>query len=278
VCRHVAYLGPPTDLATLLLEPPHSLVDQARAARFQSSGAENPDGFGAGWYEPGAEGRQASRYRSARPVWEDDAFPALAASTTTRAALAAVRLASPGAPIEVSGNAPFVAGPWLFSLNGVVHGHFEGVGAELRATLSPARAAGIEGVADSEVLFALALDHLDAGASPGEALAAVIAAVTARTTGRLNLLLTDGTRVAATAWENSLFTRTVAGPGPGPATWVASEPLDADPGWVRVPDRTLVEVAAPGSGTASPLDGSPLDGVPLDGVPLGSAPQLTGES
>jgi glutamine amidotransferase len=269
VCRHVAYLGPPADLASLLLDPAHSLVEQARASRFQQSGPENPDGFGVGWYEPGAEGRVASRYRTPRPIWADATFPARARATTTTSLLAAVRLASPGAPIQESGNAPFVAGPWLFSLNGVVHGHFEGVGESLRATVSPDRAAGIEGVTDSEVLFALALDRLDAGGSPAAALAAVIEAVTARTTGRLNLLLTDGTRIAATAWENSLFTRTTAGEGgAGPATWVASEPLDDDPAWTRVPDRSLVEVVAAGRCTTTPLDAAPLHAAPL----------LTGES
>jgi glutamine amidotransferase len=261
VCRHVAYLGPPADLASLLLDPAHSLVEQARASRFQQSGPENPDGFGVGWYEPGAEGRVATRYRTPQPIWADTAFPARARATTTTALLAAVRLASPGAPVEESGNAPFVAGPWLFSLNGVVHGHFEGVGDDLRALVTPARAAGIAGVTDSEVLFALALDRLDAGEPPAAALAAVIGAVTARTTGRLNLLLTDGTRAAATAWENSLFTRTAS--GRAPATWVASEPLDDDPAWTRVPDHSLVEVSGPGQCITTPLDGAPLRAAPL---------------
>ncbi|HZP28129.1 MAG TPA: ergothioneine biosynthesis protein EgtC [Acidimicrobiia bacterium] len=249
MCRHVAYLGPPRTIASLLLAPPHGLVELAQAARHQDSGTKNPDGFGVGWYAPG-DGTPR-RYRTACAIWDDAAFPGLAARTTAGALLAAVRLASPGAPVEVSGNAPFVAGPWLFSLNGVVHGHFDGVGAALRAVVSPRRAAAIEGVTDSEVLFALALDRLDAGVPPGAALAATVAAVTARTTGRLNLLLTDGTRIAATAWENSLFTRTTA--GPEPSTWVASEPLDDDPGWARVPDRSLVEVAAPGQCTVRPL-------------------------
>jgi glutamine amidotransferase len=261
VCRHVAYLGPPADLASLLLDPSHSLVDQARASRFQQSGPENPDGFGVGWYEAGAEGRAATRYRTPQPIWADATFPGRAQATTTTALLAAVRLASPGAPVEESGNAPFVAGPWLFSLNGVVHGHFEGVGDELRALISPARAAGIEGVTDSEVLFALALDRLDAGESPAAALSAVIHAVTARTTGRLNLLLTDGTRAAATAWENSLFTRTES--TRTPATWVASEPLDDDPAWTRVPDHSLVEVSAAGRCTTTLFDGEPIHAAPL---------------
>ena len=249
MCRHMAYLGPPADLASLLLAPRHSLVDQARDARYQESGTKNPDGFGAGWYASQGEAHAPLRYRTTRPIWEDDAFPSLAARTTSGAVLAAVRLASPGAPIEVNGNAPFLAEPWLFSLNGIVDGHFEGIGDALRSTVSERRAQGIEGVTDSELLFALTLDALDAGASPADALAATIAAITARTSGRLNLLLTDGRRVAASAWGNSLF----ACSAPGPSTWVASEPLDEDPNWARIPDRSLVEVDAAGMWRVLPL-------------------------
>ena len=82
-----------------------------------------------------------------------------------------------------------------------------------------------------------------------DALAATIEAITARTSGRLNLLMTDGHRVAASAWGNSLF----ACSAPGPSTWVASEPLDEDPNWVRIPDRSLVEVDAAGMWRVLPL-------------------------
>ena len=35
MCRHLAYLGPPTTLAELLLHPPHSLLRQSWAPRRQ---------------------------------------------------------------------------------------------------------------------------------------------------------------------------------------------------------------------------------------------------
>ena len=167
--------------------------------------------------------------------------------------LAAVRLASPGAPVEVSGNAPFVAGPWLFSLNGVVHGHFDGIGDELRATVSPGRAAAIEGVTDSAVLFAVALDQLDAGASPAAALATTVDAVTTRTTGRLNLLLTDGTpdrrhRVG----ELAVRPRRRGRPGPGDPHRVRNRSTTTA-AWLRIPDHSVVEVGAPGTCTVTPL-------------------------
>ncbi|HEU0128797.1 MAG TPA: ergothioneine biosynthesis protein EgtC, partial [Pseudonocardiaceae bacterium] len=47
MCRHLAYLGPPLDLATLLLDPPHSLLRQTYApADMRGGGTVNVDGFG----------------------------------------------------------------------------------------------------------------------------------------------------------------------------------------------------------------------------------------
>ena len=244
MCRHLAYLGPEITLDSLLIDPPHSLLRQARASHFQTSGSCNPDGYGVGWYEPGGPAR---RHRSKRPMWDDPELDRFVHDTRAGALLAAVRHASPGLPVEVTGNAPFSDGRWLFSLNGVVDGYRWGVSNALRALVSPQRLEAVEGLTDSEVLFALTLDGLDAGASPSEALASVVGEVVIRSTGRLNLLLTDGRSIAATAWGNSLFVRT------GDAVVVASEPLDDDPRWTRIADRTLV-VATPDAVALTPLE------------------------
>ncbi len=114
------------------------------------------------------------------------------------------------------------------------------------AKLSARRLAGIEGDSDSEVLFALTLDRLDAGDAPGAALANVVETVTALTKGRLNMLLTDGHQLAATRYGNSLFVR---------GATVVSEPLDDDADWTEVPDHSLVVVTA--------ADGSPPEIEPL---------------
>jgi gamma-glutamyl hercynylcysteine S-oxide hydrolase len=233
MCRHLAYLGPPVALTGLVYDAPHGLVHQAEHPCHQTSGTANPDGYGLAWYEAGDA--HPRRHRSTAPIWADGELRALARAVRSPVVLGAARLASPGAPVEVSGNAPFVADRFAFSLNGVVDGWADGVGPELRGVVSPRRASGIEGVADAETLFAVALDLLDRGASPADALAGVVDAVEARTTGRLNLLLTDGATVCATACGNSLF----AFEG-GAAVVVASEPTDDDPRWVVVPDRTVV--------------------------------------
>jgi glutamine amidotransferase len=239
MCRHLVYLGPPIPLDELLLTPEHSLLRQSYEPRYQSHGTVNADGFGVGWYDRERR-REPARYRTPRPMWTDQSFASIAGLISSGAVLAAVRSASPGMPVEETGTPPFGAGPWLFAHNGLVPGFHRGVGRDLRRTLSERRATDILGASDSELLFAMVLDRLDAGMSPPQALADVVKAVEAVTTPRINLLLTDGERAAATSVRNSLFildNRLLDN-----AVVVASEPYDDDPAWEAVPDGSLVSV------------------------------------
>jgi glutamine amidotransferase len=236
MCRHLAYLGPPIALRSLLYDAPHALVDQARTPKHQTSGKDNPDGWGIAWGSDPVE-----HYRSALPMWEDAGF---AADRHAPFVLAAARYASPGSTRDVRNAAPFVSDGWVFSLNGYVSAFRDGFGDVLRALLSDHRRRGLEGDTDSEVVFALVLDRLDDGATPGEALAEASRIVRAESTGALNLLLSDGERVAATALGNSLFLRTEG------ALVVASEPLDGGGSWVEVDSGSLVE-----NDRVTPLEG-----------------------
>ena len=229
MCRHLAYLGPPVALHELLFGAPHSLRAQAGTPKHQTSGDSNPHGWGVGWYRDGAF--EPERYRTVTPIWEDTAFAEDSRAIRSSAFVAAARLASPGATIEEEGNAPFVAGPWLFSLNGAVGGFHKGVGDTLRADVNADRRAAIVGDSDTEVLFAFALDRIDDGETPVEALVHVVERVTSVTKARLNMLLTDGHDMVATRFGNSLFVR---------GSTVASEPLDDDPDWREVPDGSIV--------------------------------------
>jgi glutamine amidotransferase len=238
MCRHLAYVGPPVTLEKLLLQPSHSLLQQAFAPRHQTHGSINADGFGVGWYDHNLRSEPA-RYRTTRPIWADPSFASVAGLVTTKTALAAVRSASPGMPIDENSTAPFTDGPWLFSHNGFVPGFRSGVGRALRNKVSEPRANAMAGAMDSELLFALVLDQLDSGASPADALVSVVSAVLDVTMARLNLLLTDGERVAATACRNSLFVfddRQLNG-----AVVIASEPYDDDSTWEAVKDGSVVE-------------------------------------
>lgn len=250
MCRHLAYLGPPRSLASLLYEPPHSLEHQTWAPRHQPDVTLNADGWGVGWWDP-ARRAEPARYRTATPMWADRALRSVAEVVVSGAVLAAARAATPPSPVVDTGNAPFTEGPWLFSLNGYVVGHAGPVGEQLRRAVSPARGLCIQGTADAEVLFALLLDRLDDGAEPADALLDLVASVVHAGSAKLNLLLSDGQQVLATTWGNSLFTLADAGLADG-GVLVASEPLDDHPAWSPVPDGSLVEA----SGSAVKL--SPL--------------------
>ena len=180
MCRHLGYVGAPTSLHELLFDAPHALAKQAECPRHQKSGDTNPDGWGVAWYPPGTT--EPERYRSVTKMWDDVEFATTSRPVECTAVIAAARLASPGATIDVKGNAPFVDGRWSFSLNGIVHGFPDGVGDELRSRVEPQRLAKIEGDADTEVLFALALQLLDAGTPAADALEQVVHDVLAITT------------------------------------------------------------------------------------------------
>ena len=240
MCRHLAYLGPPAVLSELLFDAPHALARQAECPRLQTSGTSNPDGWGVAWYD--GHDRAPERYRTVTPMWADPGFTVRTHDLRSGAFLAAARLASPGASLVDTGNAPFVSGQWAFSLNGIVHGFPDGVGDALRARLRADRVATVVGDADTEVLFALVLQLLDDGVEPEHALARVVHDVLAMTTGRLNLLLTDGTAVYGTRVGNSLVRR-------GPV--LVSEPVDDAPGWTEVPDHSLVAMTCDGTRTSA---------------------------
>ena len=242
MCRFLAYLGAPRTLESLLVEPSHSLLRQCWEPHHQVSGVVNADGFGVGWHDRSRRPEPAL-YRSTLPMWADRSFLSMVGLVAAGSVLAAVRSATPPLPTEASATPPFADGRWLFAHNGAIAGFRDGAAARLRRALTERREAGIAGPTDSEVVFAHVLDRLDAGASPAAALAGAVGAVVAATDGagrsRLNLVLSDGERIAATACGDSLFVQSGGG-----AVVVASEPFDDSDGWERVPDATVIEASA----------------------------------
>ncbi len=232
MCRHLAWLGAPVTLASLMLEPPSGLLVQSYAPRRQKHGLMNADGWGAGFFDSA----QPRRWRSAAPLWGDASFASVAPALSSSCVVAAVRSASVGMPIEPSASAPFTDGTWLLSHNGLVD----------RAVLPLSRHA--ESTNDSALLAALIFDRgLDA---LGDTVAAVAAD---DPNARLNIVAGNGSRLLATTWGDTLSVlRRPDG------VVLASEPYDDDPAWQEIPDRHLVDVT--GAGIDVRVDLSPLKG------------------
>jgi glutamine amidotransferase len=257
MCRHLAYLGPPVPLRSLLVDPPHSLYRQAWAPRLQRHGTVNADGFGIGWYAAGDP--VPARYRRSGPIWGDQSLPDLARVTRSGAVLAAVRSATAGTALGEAAAAPFGGGGWLFSHNGRLDGWpaaavplTDGPGPRGRASgppltgppprrLDAAALLSLEAMVDSAFLWTFVFERLRAGQPMDSALAETIGAVEAGGgTGRFNFLLTDGSSIAATACGDTLWYRQAN----GESVVVASEPFDDEPGWTEVPDRHLLTASA----------------------------------
>ncbi|MBA9003963.1 ergothioneine biosynthesis protein EgtC [Thermomonospora cellulosilytica] len=225
MCRHFAWVGSSRTLHELFFAPAYGLPRQARTPRWQQAGLVNGDGFGAGWYPAGGA---PAVFRTTVPIWEDSAFPLMAADIAAGCVVGAARGASPGMPIEEAANAPFTDGRHLLSLNG----HLDvGLTAPL---LEPGRAP--ESTCDSAFLAAVLWQRLEAGrplAETVEDLLGDIAALDANAC--LNMLATDGVVVVATTWAETLCYRRHQD-----GVLVASEPHDDEDGWVTVPDRCLL--------------------------------------
>ncbi|GAB3765471.1 glutamine amidotransferase [Nocardioides ginsengisegetis] len=222
MCRHLAWLGAPRSVSSLVLENPHGLLQQSWAPRRQRRGLLNADGWGVGLY---VEGRpEPVRWRSSRPLWSDASFASVAPVLASGAVLAAVRSATVGMPPDETAAAPFTDGRWLLSHNGRVD----------RSVL-PARN-DAESVCDSAILAA----HVFAEGP--ERVGDTVRAVAALDPGAfLNLLLADGRQVLAVTWGDPL-SYLVEPDG----VVVASEPWDDDPRWVDVPDHHLLSATPSG--------------------------------
>ncbi|MGC1212312.1 MAG: ergothioneine biosynthesis protein EgtC [Micromonospora sp.] len=239
MCRHLAYLGPPVSLRSLLYDPPYSLLRQSWAPRdMRGGGTINADGFGVGWYP---DDGNPVRYRRAQPIWGDATLPELAAVTVSGAVLAAVRSATVGMPVLETAAAPFAEGRWLFSHNGVVRGWPDAL-VSLAAELPVRDLLTLDAPTDAALLWALVRHRLRAGEDPARAVADTVAAVEAAAPGsRLNLLLTDGRTAVASVAGHALSVRVSAR-----SVLLASEPLDDDPDWQPVPEGQLVVATATG--------------------------------
>jgi glutamine amidotransferase len=245
MCRHLAWLGEQRSIARVVLDGEHSLLEQSWAPREQRRGRLNADGFGVGWYT--GVRPEPARYRRVQPIWTDASFASVAGVVSSHCVLAAVRSATIGMPIEETAAAPFTAGTVLFSHNGALDGYLAAA-PRLRELLPAGAAAGVESRVDSALLWALLRHRLDSGQPLPAALAGVVTEVTAVTTGRLNLLATDGRRVVATRYGETLYLCEQAD-----GVLVASEPTGADQHWQRVPENCLL-VVDDGGVKVTPLD------------------------
>ena len=167
MCRHLAYLGPPVALDDAAVRRAPLAGAPGRTARATStSGDTNPDGWGVGWYADRPARRSA--YRTVTPIWDDDAFARAAGTVRDRRVPRrgpAARRRARRSTTPATRRSSTARGCSRSTASS--HGFRDGRRRRApRAASSPRAATRSSGDADTEVLFALVLDRLDAGATP----------------------------------------------------------------------------------------------------------------
>jgi predicted glutamine amidotransferase len=201
------------------------------------SGQPNADGWGIAWYD--GEQDCPRVVKDPGPAYESPLFGQTAREVSARIALAHVRRSS-GTMRRLVNTHPFVAGRWTFCHNG--HCSRE----RLMGHLLPKFRNGLEGENDSEVYFALLLQHLELAADPLNALRRAVHEVASvgDFTG-LNFLLCDGGRMYAFHYStdperHSMYLQHQSG-----LELVASEPLGVR-SWEELPNGSLAVLTPTG--------------------------------
>jgi predicted glutamine amidotransferase len=151
MCRWLAYSGAPILLQEVLYQGPNSLVNQSLHSRL---GAEptNGDGFGVGWYgAPDTPGM----YHSTEPAWNDRNLRELAGHISSPLFFTHIRAAI-GSAVQETNCHPFRHERWLFMHNGYIN-EFPRIKRDLILSIDPSLYPELQGQADTEVLFFLAL-------------------------------------------------------------------------------------------------------------------------
>jgi glutamine amidotransferase len=139
---------------------------------------------------------------------------------------------------DESAAAPFTHGRWLLSHNGRLRDWPTARKALLAdAADVPDTRVGV----DSALLFGLALSHWQAGAPLADGLAGAARSVLDQGGGRLTMVASDGSSIAAVVVEEPLHLLTSAD-----GVVVASEPSDDGP-WREIADGTVVTVSVDGT-------------------------------
>jgi glutamine amidotransferase len=284
MCRWLAYVGEAIFLDTLVVRPSHSLIDQSMyarqnyvtnesvALRFRDRAQPtNGDGFGIGWY---AERPEPGQYRDVRPAWNDANLLRICEQVRSPLFLAHVRAAM-GGTISRENCHPFAFERWLWQYNGEIE-DFPKVVRDLRFDVDPELYPYIEGDADTETCFYLALTYgleKDVPGAIGKMIARVERAMAERETDgvfRSTGVTTDGTALYAWRYATDSSAKTLyytngahalrdaSGgeiPLPGGSAIVVSEPLELEYGanWIEVPPSTLLTVRPGGDVRTEPL-------------------------
>jgi len=251
MCRLIAYVGGPITPGHIVFDGTHSLFEQTWAPREElRPGTLNVDGYGIVWY---ADGR-AARIAEPRPLWHDEDLRTTLSSTTSRCVLAAVSGSSRAGAVPRSLLPPLIHGRWSFVFGGSVPGFQRAHMRALRAALPDDLYAELRGATDAETLFLLVIAELQKARSMTTALETVARAVKSRmgkAEAQLNMVLSDGQRIAAIRCSTVLMTNSLyvakRPPFAPDGVVLASEAPESGAVWEAVDGHSALEIQPDGT-------------------------------
>lgn len=245
MCRLLGYLGQPVLLDHLIAQPDHSLVVQSYQPKEMTAGLLNADGFGVGWYHATRKAEPFT-YRNTLPIWNDLNLQSLSRYVESGCVLANVRSATAGLATDLSNCQPFQHASLLGIHNGFIKDFRQTLYRPMRDRLSDLAYQFIQGLTDSEHIFATVIDELETSANLTEALHHTLKVLMElgeahQTPFSANLILSDGNQLVASRYAQGVPTPTLYYLQDSGSVLVVSEPM-FDGNWKALPDRCLLTV------------------------------------
>ena len=251
MCRLLGYLGSSIQLDRILIKPEHSLIIQSYNPQEMTSGLLNADGFGLGWYDSNLN-TLPYVYRNILPIWNDANLPPLARYIKTQCFLGYVRSATSNLSVDMINCQPFSYQKISFIHNGFIDNFRSTLYRPIRNQLSDYAYQRIEGTTDSEHIFALIVNELDADSSLSLKQAlnnTIVNLATMAESNNIelsaNIVITDGKELAACRYANRKQSPSLYyikdDSHYDNAVIVASEPLfEGD--WISFPEESIIGV------------------------------------
>jgi len=250
MCRLLGYLGKSIELNKILYEPEHSLIVQSYQPKEMEEALLNADGFGVGWYDD-RKIADPYRYRNIQPIWSDLNLPSISKYVRSECILSYVRSATPGLAVDLSNCQPFSDDRLLFIHNGYIKNFRKTLYRSIRNCLNDYTYELIKGTTDSEHIFALIIDRIqakeaiDLKVALQEALSKLTYFANKQIYFSANVMISDGKQIVASRYASKSPAPTLYWLKDDPqypeSVILASEPLFKG-NWKSCPENSIISV------------------------------------